>query len=64
MKKIRNILLAMPIVLMLVNIYLIFLVAPTDINLGHIQRIFYLHVPTALLSFSISVCMSKGVDTS
>jgi len=53
MKKIRNILLAMPIVLMLVNIYLIFLVAPTDINLGHIQRIFYLHVPTALLSFVV-----------
>jgi len=51
MKKFRNILIATPIILMLINIYLIFMVAPTDVNLGHIQRIFYLHVPTALLSF-------------
>jgi len=48
---IRNILLIIPIILMLINIYLIFMVAPTDANLGHVQRIFYLHVPTALLSF-------------
>ena len=51
MKKFRNILIATPIILMLINIYLIFMVAPTDVNFGHIQRIFYLHVPTALLSF-------------
>ena len=39
------------LVLMTINMYLIFLVAPTDIVLGHIQRIFYIHVPMAILSF-------------
>ena len=37
--------------LMLVNMYLIFMVAPTDAVLGHVQRIFYLHVPVAIVSF-------------
>ncbi len=37
--------------LMLVNLYLIFMVAPTDANLGQVQRIFYLHVPVAIVSF-------------
>ena len=38
-------------VLMLVNLYLIFMVAPTDAVLGHVQRIFYFHVPVAVVSF-------------
>ena len=38
-------------VLMLVDIYLIFLVAPTDAVLGDVQRIFYFHVPIAIVSF-------------
>ena len=38
-------------VLMLVNLYLIFLVAPTDAVLGEVQRIFYFHVPIAIVSF-------------
>ena len=38
-------------VLMLVNVYLIFLVAPTDAVLGEVQRIFYFHVPIAIVSF-------------
>ena len=37
--------------LMVVTLYLIFAVAPTDANLGNIQRVFYLHVPIALMSF-------------
>ncbi len=37
--------------LMLLNMYLIFLVAPTDLVLGHVQRVFYLHVPIAIVSF-------------
>lgn len=37
--------------LMLVDLYLIFIVAPTDAVLGDVQRVFYLHVPVALLSF-------------
>ena len=38
-------------ILMLVSIYLIFMVAPTDANLGNVQRVFYIHVPIALMSF-------------
>jgi heme exporter protein C len=37
-------------VLILVNMYLIFVVAPSDTT-GEAQRIFYLHVPMAILSF-------------
>lgn len=37
--------------LMLVSLYLIFGVAPTDANLGNVQRVFYIHVPIALMSF-------------
>jgi len=38
-------------VLILVNMYLIFVVSPPDMNLGEVQRIFYLNVPMAILSF-------------
>ena len=38
-------------VLMLVNVYLIFIVAPTDAVLGEVQRVFYYHVPIAIVSF-------------
>ena len=37
--------------LMLVDLYLIFQVAPTDSVLGDVQRIFYFHVPIAVVSF-------------
>ena len=36
---------------MLINIYLIFMIAPTDAVLGHVQRVFYFHVPIAIMSF-------------
>jgi len=38
-------------VMMLVDLYLIFMVAPTDAVLGHVQRVFYFHVPIAVMSF-------------
>ena len=38
-------------VIMLVDLYLIFMVAPTDSVLGHVQRVFYFHVPIAIMSF-------------
>ena len=38
-------------VLMLINIYFIFMIAPTDAVLGHVQRVFYFHVPIAIMSF-------------
>ena len=39
------------LIVMLVDVYLIFLVAPTDADLGQVQRIFYFHVPMAMVSF-------------
>ena len=47
----RELLLLVTGVLMLVNIYMIFMVAPTDANLGHVQRVFYFHFPMAMMSF-------------
>ena len=37
--------------LMLVNMYLIFMWAPTESVMGHVQRIFYIHVPMAWIAF-------------
>ncbi|MBI3089895.1 MAG: cytochrome c biogenesis protein CcsA [Candidatus Tectomicrobia bacterium] len=36
---------------MLLTLYGVFLYAPTDRNLGHVQRIFYFHVPSAWIAF-------------
>jgi heme exporter protein C len=36
---------------MLADLYLIFMVAPTDSVLGHVQRVFYFHVPIASMAF-------------
>ena len=38
-------------VMMVANLYLIFLWAPTDAILGEVQRIFYFHVPIAWVAF-------------
>ena len=38
-------------VAMIITLYLIFLFAPTESSMGHIQRIFYFHVPMAQVSF-------------
>ncbi len=48
--------------LTLVDGYLIFMVAPTDAVLGHVQRIFYVHVPISILSFlGFLVCALAGI---
>ena len=48
--------------LTLVDGYLIFVVAPTDEVLGHIQRIFYVHVPISILSFlGFLICAVAGI---
>lgn len=39
------------LVCMLVNLYLIFEFAPEERSMGHVQRIFYFHVPSAWVSF-------------
>ena len=49
--SVRRCLLLLTGVLMLVNLYLIFMFADTDADTGHVQRIFYFHVPMAIMSF-------------
>ena len=49
--RLKTALAAITGVVMLVNLYLIFMVAPTDSVLGHVQRVFYFHVPIAIMSF-------------
>jgi heme exporter protein C len=46
-----NMLIILGAALMLVDVYLIFMVAPTDAVLGNVQRVFYFHVPMAFMSF-------------
>ena len=48
--------------LVLTSGYFIFVVAPTDSVLGHVQRIFYVHVPISILSFlGFFVCAVAGI---
>jgi heme exporter protein C len=55
-------LLLLTAVLTLVDGYLIFVVAPTDGYQGHIQRVFYIHVPISILSFlGFLLCAVAGV---
>lgn len=62
LRDLRLWLLASAAVMTVVDGYLIFMVAPTDLVLGHIQRIFYIHVPISILSFlGFLVCAVAGV---
>ena len=47
----RQIVLVLAGLLMLADLYLMLMVAPTDSVLGQVQRIFYFHVPIAVMSF-------------
>lgn len=49
--SLSNVLVVLGAVLMLVDVYLVFMVAPTDAVLGNVQRVFYFHVPMAIMSF-------------
>ena len=49
--SLTNALIVLGAVLMVINVYLVFMVAPTDSVLGNVQRAFYFHVPMAILSF-------------
>ena len=55
-------LLLLTAILTIADGYLIFVAAPTDEVLGHIQRIFYVHVPISILSFlGFFICAVAGV---
>ena len=47
----RTILLGVVGLMMIADLWLIFQVAPTDAVLGNVQRVFYFHVPVAIMSF-------------
>ena len=49
--NLRSYLVVLGGLLMLADLYVIFMVAPTDSVLGHVQRVFYFHVPIAIISF-------------
>ena len=51
MPNTRTLLLLVASILMLADLYLIFMVAPTDAVMGDVQRVFYFHVPVAIVSF-------------
>ena len=46
-----NVLLGLSFILMITSLSLIFLYAPTEKEMGEIQRIFYFHVPLAWIAF-------------
>ena len=48
------------VVLMLITLYMIFAVAPTDANLGNVQRALYIHVPIAIMSLLAFVVVFIG----
>ena len=50
--SLKTVLAIITVVMMLADLYFIFMVAPTDSVLGHVQRVFYFHVPVAIMSFA------------
>jgi heme exporter protein C len=50
-QKISTALFAMLLVMLPIDFYLIFKVAPTERIMGNVQRIFYLHVPLAISAY-------------
>ncbi len=47
-------------ILLLIDLYLIFAVAPTDANLGNVQRALYIHVPIAIISLLAFIVVFVG----
>ncbi len=55
-------LLAVTVLLMLGAIYMVFLVAPDEKVMGPVQRIFYFHVPSAIVTFSsVAVLLAASI---
>ena len=50
-KSVKGILFLLSGISMMINLYLIFMWVPTEAVLGHVQRIMYVHVPMAWISF-------------
>ncbi len=50
-EKITNLIGGIALVLIIISLYLVFIYAPTEASMGHVQRIFYFHVAFAWTSF-------------
>ena len=48
------------VMLLVVDLYMIFAMAPTDANLGNVQRALYIHVPIAVISLLAFVVVFIG----
>ena len=57
--KIR-ILAILSLVLIPISLYFAFIYAPTESTMGHLQRIFYFHVPHAILSYMSALLLGFG----
>ena len=59
----RDVLIVAGAILMAATLYLVFFYVPTDANLGVSQRIFYFHVPVAILSLLsvVVVAVASGI---
>ncbi|MEE3250154.1 MAG: cytochrome c biogenesis protein CcsA, partial [Chloroflexota bacterium] len=58
--NLKTVLAIITAVMMLADLYFIFMVAPTDSVLGHVQRVFYFHVPVAIMSFAAFLVVFIG----
>ena len=56
----RSVLGIVAAILLIVDLYLIFAVAPTDANLGNVQRALYIHVPIAIISLLAFIVVFIG----
>jgi heme exporter protein C len=48
------------LVLMIVNLYMIFIFAPNEVTMGVIQRIFYFHLPAGISSYVSAYLLGLG----
>ena len=63
-RNLRSYLVVLCGLLMLADLYLIFLVAPTEAVMGNIQRVFYFHLPFAVMSFGAFLIVFVAVSPS
>ena len=55
-----KILATLSLVLMIANLYMIFIFAPNEATMGVIQRIFYFHLPAGILSYVSAYLLGFG----
>ena len=59
----NNVLFWLSFALMIAALYLVFIYAPTEKEMGNVQRIFYFHVPLAWVSFCDPALLDQPMAT-